>query len=402
MRALRHLAPPYRIVTIVAAVAGIWFAGLMAIDMLAADLPARLADRDFANYWTAARLVLEGRSADLFGPQPIYFAHLQAAFGPDYPWHNWSYPPHFLLLVWPLGFFGYKLAMALFLAVTAGFFLWALRAFVGSSGPLLWAAAGPFVVHNAWVGQNGFLTAGLALGALALRGTRPVAAGVLLGVLTVKPQLGLLFPLLLFAERRWTVIASAVATTAGLIALSAFLFGVDAWRGYLDEVIPYQALVMRELEGTFLAMIPSVYGTLRNWTVDSGLALAIHAALAGPIAIVAVLAFFRLANERDRAVVLILATFLVTPYALSYDLGLYAAALACLAASAHQASRPAPGLLAVAMLLPLLMIPLGENKLAMAPVVMLAVFILALKQAGFVAALRGPGHGSTPSSPAAL
>ena len=54
------------------------------------------------------------------------------------------------------------------------------------------------------------------MGALALRRTRPVTAGILLGCLTFKPQLGILFPFLLLFERNWTMIASAALTAAAL------------------------------------------------------------------------------------------------------------------------------------------------------------------------------------------
>ena len=48
---------------------------------------------------------------------------------------------------------------------------------------------------NALVGQNGFLTAALIGGTLYLIPIRPVLAGICLGLLTYKPQYGLLFPM---------------------------------------------------------------------------------------------------------------------------------------------------------------------------------------------------------------
>jgi len=378
--------PPYcRVVLIVTAVAGGWLLAGMAGDFLAQGIPARLADRDFANYWTAARLTLEGRTADLFGPQPVYFAHLQAAFGVDYPWHNWSYPPHFLLLVWPLGFFGYKAAFLLFMAVTSGLFVWALRDFAGKGNTVAWIAAAPFMVHNFWIAQNGYLTAALGLGALALRDRRPVLAGVLLGLLTVKPQLGLLFPILLLAERNWRAIAGAAVTTLVLVAASAILFGIDAWRGYLGEVLPYQTFVMRELDGIFLAMMPSVFGALRNWGFGADPALIVHLVVAVPVAAVAVALIARSHDKQARAAVLLVATFAVTPYALSYDLGLFAAGVAVVAVARPSFAASAGGtvLFSLAMLLPLVMMPLGALGISIAPLVVLAIFVLAARQAGF-------------------
>lgn len=380
--------PPYcRVVAITSLAIGVLFAAGLLRAFLSTGIPQGLADKDFANYWMAGQLVMHGQTMDLFGPQPVYFARLTAAFGADYPWHNWSYPPHALLLFWPLGLFGYKAAMVIFLAATGAFFIWAFRQFVGAKPSIAWVAVLPFIVHNFAVVQNGYLSAALALGALGLREKRPVIAGILLGLLTVKPQLGFLFPFLLLAERRWAVMASAIATTVVLVAASAAIFGVDAWRGYIAEVLPYQTLVMRYLEGTFLAMMPSFYGALRNWNVGVDLALLVHCAVAVPVAAIAIVAFFRLENGRDRSIILLVATFVVTPYALSYDLGMFAGALALLVSRGRedgQQGKAASILLAVAMLLPLVTIAFGEMKISFAPFAILAVFVFALQETGLI------------------
>jgi hypothetical protein len=141
--------------------------------------------------------------------------------------------------------------------------------------------------------------------------------------------------------------------------LSAAIFGVDAWRGYLAEVIPYQAFVMRELQGTFLAMLTSIYGMLRNWGFSADIALPLHAVVAIPVAVITIVAFFLGRSDRDRSVLLLVATFVVTPYALTYDLGLLAGALAVLATTRIAQSNRAGLLIALAMLLPVIMMPLG-------------------------------------------
>lgn len=385
MRFFSELAPPYRIVAITAPALLVIHIATLVWALIDPGTPASVADKDFANYWMAGQLIREGRVMDLFGPHPAYFAHLTDAFGADFPWHNWSYPPHYLLLVWPLGFFTYEVAMVVFLAATGGLFLIVLRILAREAGPMVWVAAGPFVAHNFWVAQNGYVSASLGLGALALRERRPVLAGILLGLLTVKPQLGLLFPFLLVAERRWSMIASAALTTVALVAASVAVFGVETWEGYFDEVVPYQAYVMRALEGTFLAMMPAFYGALRNWTVTPDVALTLHLLVAVPVALVTIVAFFRVADARYRTALLVLGTFVVTPYALSYDLGLLLPALALLAGNGTAGwpeDRHRIALLAVAMLLPVVMMPLGEMYLSLAPFVLLAVYAIALSEAG--------------------
>lgn len=345
-----------------------------------------IADKDFANYWMAGKLIFDGKVLDLFGPQPIYFSHLQAAFGADFQWHNWSYPPHFLLLIWPLGLLGYKAAMTAFLIVTGWLYLTAYRAYVGSGNLLAWIAVGPFFVLNYWCVQNGFLFGAVLLAALILRDRQPVLAGMVLALLTMKPQLGLLFPFLLIAERRWSMIASTAVSTACLIALSAVVFGIDSWRGYLNEVLPYQTLVAANLTGLFLDMLCSLFGALRNWGVDAGMALWIHNLVAAPVALMSIIAFFKVSDLHARANILLTATFLVTPYALNYDLGGFAAAVATMAmAGAARGSQPQWRILmfATAMLLPVLMIFLSPIRGSLAPFVIFAMWLAALHQAGF-------------------
>jgi hypothetical protein len=386
MQGLLALPKPYLLVLAAASVVATILICSTLVAILTPGIDPRLADKDFANYWMASTLLLSGRVQDLFGPWHIYFDHLQGTFGSGYPWHNWSYPPHFLFLIWPIGLFDYETAQLLFLTTTGAAFLLAYRAFIGEGSLAAWVAAMPFMVLNFWAAQNGYLCAALALGALALREKRPVIAGVLLGLLTVKPQLGLLFPFLLVAERRWSVIASAIISTLLLVAASAVVFGADSWRGYVQNVLPYQNAVMRVLEGLFLAMMPSVYGALRNWNFGPDLALTLHLAVALPTALAVATAFFRVRDARDRDTLLLIATFIVTPYALSYDLGLLAGAVGLMVSRYPPPSegKARTTILTFAMLLPLVMIQFGLLKIPLATIVLFALLVVGLRDAGFM------------------
>src|SRR5882724_3100204 len=131
MQRLGTLPRPYAIVLVATIFAAVPIVLSAIVAIVEPGILPGFADKDFANYWTAARLVLDGKTMDLFGPWEIYFAHLKGAFGDAFPWHNWSYPPHYLLLIWPLGFFGYKAGLLIFMAVTGALFIPAYRAFIG-------------------------------------------------------------------------------------------------------------------------------------------------------------------------------------------------------------------------------------------------------------------------------
>ncbi|MDP3198062.1 glycosyltransferase family 87 protein [Tabrizicola sp.] len=350
-------------------------------------MEAWLIDKDFANYWTAARLVLNGQVLDLFADHATYFRHLTDQFGPDTHWRNWSYPPHYLLVIWPLGFFGYFPAMAGFLGLTLVAYLWALRAFVGPiiiSLALATAMVLPSIFDNLYHAQNGFLSAALLLGGLAFRMERPVLAGVLIGCLTIKPQLGVLLPLLLLIERRWLVIASASLTAAGLVILSGVLFGWESWSGYLTQTLPYQSRVMTDFFGIFLGMMPTIFGALRVLEVDPQVALTVHAAVAVPVIGVAGWALRQCRDADLRAALAIMTTLVAVPYWLTYDYGIAAAAL-LLTCDRAKGTEGAPwrrcSLLVLAAFMPTVAIPLWLFNAPLTPGLVLLGFALVLQAA---------------------
>src|SRR5207244_11228411 len=111
-------------------------------------------------------------------------------------------------------------------------FLGATRAIVGHPFGYLLALAIPMAFINALVGQNGFLTAALIGGTLYLIPIRPVLAGICLGLLTYKPQYGLLFPIVLIAAGHWRVFISAGVTAVVLAPASWLALGTHSWLAF--------------------------------------------------------------------------------------------------------------------------------------------------------------------------
>lgn len=337
-------------------------------------LPYAVKNRDFANYWFSGLATVTHRTSLLFGDPAAYHAALKAIFGADYPWHNWSYPPHLLFLTAPLGMMGYLPAMAVFLGVTLAFYLFAIGLLPRRTDWLAWLLLLPFLFTNLAVAQNGFLTAALAIAGLALRQERPLLAGLAFGLLTIKPQLGILIPFLLIYERNWKAIASALLTTLILIGASMLVFGVDSWRGYVEIILPYQTFVMNELGGDFVHMLTSPFGALRSLGVSAGPAMQLHI----PIALLSLLLFGwslrRSADAGNRAFATILATFLVSPYVTAYDLGALVA-FAIFGGFSDRQNDVGTGrrmLVTALAILPVLMVPLGQAGLPLAPILLLA------------------------------
>ena len=240
-----------------------------------ADPNAAMWHQDFSNYWQAAKLTLQGAQQILFEPAQ-YLAHLQVEFGQGAQPLAWSYPPHFLLFIWPLGYLPYIAALATFLLVTFALFAVSIvvfhRKFARDADlKLTFLALIPFTVITAFATQNGFFTAALMLLALTFMNDRPVLAGLALAVLTVKPQLGFLFPLVALLDRNWALLRWATLFTLVLVALSVILFGLTPWHDFYANIIPKQQSVMTRWTVPFCSMMPSTFGSLRALGFDSRL-----------------------------------------------------------------------------------------------------------------------------------
>ena len=161
--------------------------------------------RDFINMWTASRLVEADRTEDIFDPDKFAAAQRQQ-MGEDFPFHFWSYPPHALVLSNQLSSLPYRGAYLVWTLCGLGLMFYAAQKFWPDkfSPWLLLLAPSSFV--NIFLGQNGFFTTALALSGFTLLPRRPILAGVMFGLLTFKPQLGIMIPVALLAMRQWRAI----------------------------------------------------------------------------------------------------------------------------------------------------------------------------------------------------
>lgn len=326
-----------------------WISFLQAL--LGDGLSPVITNRDFANYWLGGQLFMQGEHRILF-TQDSYFAYLTAQFGADAEIRAWSYPPHYLLFLWPLGLLDYKTALVVYLGVTFALFLLAVRVFRRHLAPdahpgLLFLAIAGYFMLMIVATQNGFLVAAFLLFGLAWSRQRPMLAGLAFACLTVKPQLGLLMPLLLLFDRNWKVIGWSALFTGMLVLLSIALCGIESWTAYASETLAYQRFVMTNWDGIFLAMMPTAFGSLRALGISP--ALALNFQLVVSVAALALIVWL-LVREPDplrRCFVVACGTFLVTPYAFNYDMGALCVIAAVLAGS-NRAPAEHSGVLMIA------------------------------------------------------
>ena len=291
--------------------------------------------KDFANYWIAAKVMFEGDIQSIF-TQSEFILHHKAAFGESYPWRAWSYPPSFLLFLPPLYLFEYHIAYVVFTGVTLGMFYYA-TILCARNAKIVWLIdENPWknhtfmllllaiVVVNIRYFQNGFLTSSLLLFGLAFWNKKPVLAGFFIGLLTIKPQLGILLPFLLLLDRNWVTFLSASVTAILLVILSSVIFGFESWINYFETTVPYQSLVLTHFgEGTeYLPMMLSGFMLARTLGLDASFALVVHLIFLIPTVFLLIKIFIKVTDQTIQFLTLIIGTFLISPYNFNYDAGI--------------------------------------------------------------------------------
>ncbi len=274
---------------------------------------------DFVNVWAAGRLALEGHSAQAWNwdiQRQVELAVLQQDFTGYFAWH---YPPPFLFVASVLAWFSYPVAFIGWLSVSLLPYLAVMRAIVGRAVGLVLAIGFPVVLNNALVGQNGFLTAALIGGTLYLMPVRPVLAGICLGLLSYKPQYGLLFPLVLIAASQWTVFFTAAAVTVLMALVSGLAFGIESWQAFFHWIPMFSQTFLTDGKAPWWKL-QSLFSLVRYFGGTEQLAWAFHWILSATVAVALAVMWRSRISYSLKAAALATGTLLVTPYLFMYDM----------------------------------------------------------------------------------
>jgi arabinofuranan 3-O-arabinosyltransferase len=274
---------------------------------------------DFINVWAAGRLVLDGVPAQAYDwdiQKQVEVAKLGQDFVGYFAWH---YPPPFLFVASLLAQLPYQLAFIGWAVVSFLPFLFAMRAIVGRNFGYLLALAIPMAFINALVGQNGFLTAALIGGALYLIPIRPVLAGICLGLLTYKPQYGLLFPIMLIAAGHWRVFISAGVTAVVLATASWLAFGIESWLAFFHWMPKFSQAFLTEGKAPWWKL-QSIFSMVRYFGGTEPLGWAFQWVLTASVAVVLALMWRSRVPYTLKTAALAAGTLLTTPYLFMYDM----------------------------------------------------------------------------------
>lgn len=288
---------------------------------------------DFITFYAASLASREGQPAGLFNPGQLHRIESQIARS-DIPLFAWHYPPTFLLAVYPLSYFPYLAALALWLAITIIPFLIILLKIFPHPATIGIFLAFPGTFQNILHGQNGFLTAALLGGGLLLLRSNPFIAGVLMGCLAYKPHLAILIIPALLASRQWNAIKGILFSASSLIAVTFLIWGAAPWAAFLKNINLARRILEVGAIPWFKMPTPFAAARLLGFSTASAQLLQVAATIAAILFV-----YYLWKTPRpffQQASGLIVATLFASPFGFDYDLVILAPAIAFLCAGKRQ------------------------------------------------------------------
>ncbi len=274
---------------------GMWASGLavgyvgaLAVRLLRDEWVAHPGGKpcvDFIWIWLSGKFAASAVPAEIYSHSAFLAAKAALMARPACILGHFDNPPTILFFTYPLGFLPYSLAFAGWIIATLALYLAAVYAIIPRAAAVI-AALTPFpVFFNILTGHNGFFSAGLVGLSLALIEQRPSLAGVLLGLLTYKPQLGILFPFALLASRNWRTLLAAAAASLILAAAAAMAFGFATWPAFLGALAGRASSLGAAPNEAFTFALVSVFGFLRTAGVSADAAWIVQLAVAAAVTI---------------------------------------------------------------------------------------------------------------------
>ena len=330
---------------------------------------------DFLAPWAASWLALHGNPAASYDVPHLWAAERLAVGYPSVGFVGFPYPPMWLLTLLLLGLLPYAWSLLIWTVATFAAYLAVMWKIEPKRDSLWLAIAFPGALVNLINGQNGFFTLALLGGGLLTLERRPILAGVMFGLMSYKPQYGILIPIFLLATGRWRTIAAASVTVLILAALSFAIFGEQTWQGFFSS-FAFTGRVVLEQGGIGFDKMQSAFGAARLWGFSVATAYGFQSAVSLIAALVVIRIWRRTAEFDLHAAALATGALLITPYMMDYDLVVLALPIAWLALEGRRSGFLPweKSILAFSWFLPLFARSLAGH--AMTPIAPLAMLLL--------------------------
>ncbi len=290
-------------------------------DFLNGELSrGQVVGRDFLHSWIAVNLAGEGKYNDIYNPE-LLVSHSPDEVKKTGVAFNFAYPPQTLVLLQPLSNFNYITSLVLWSIFSVLCYVLSSLVFQRKFSNVVFVLVAPTTFLNISMGQNGLFTAALLISGIMLLDNKPRLSGVLFGILTIKPHLGILIPVALIVGGYKKSFLWAVISTVFIFILSLLIFGVEVWEAWINNSPwVYAKNFIESGTGVALFMQPSPFMSIRLLFNDIEMAWSIQV-LSAIFSSVCVLYTFKNSKCLElKASVLITATYLVSPYIHSYDM----------------------------------------------------------------------------------
>jgi Glycosyltransferase family 87 len=282
---------------------------------------------DFDVFHIVAQRVWLG-DADLAYQFEKFFSVQQAASGGSDDFMPWTYPPQFDLLLAPFALMSTGTAYFLFTAATLVFYLIVLRSIAASHFVLALIVLLPAMEVTIACGQNGFLTAGLIGLVCLFIEERPIAAGLALGLMVIKPHLAITFAAYAILARRWIVVVTAGTVVLVSSLLCTLVFGPQIWAALMRSA--HDSAIFLERGYYQLYRMISFYAALRTLGLSASAAFLGQAVVAACCLGIIAIAWYRQFPARCCLGLTAMLAVSISPYAYDYDLPIFGIGLALL------------------------------------------------------------------------
>ena len=280
----------------------------------------QIVGRDFLHSWTAANLASDGKFNDIYD-HTLFRTHSPNEVNKSGVAFNFAYPPQMLTFLLPLHYLDYVPALIVWSILCSILYLLSAGLSTGNSNKIWLLALAPTTFLNLSFGQNGLLTAALLIGGLRALDKYPRLAGILFGLLTIKPHLGVLIPFALIAGRYWKTLFWASLSTFLVFFSSVWILGIDAWQAWFQNAPWVYARDFIENgtgAGIFMQISPFISTRLLIEDLDVAWTVQFISALFALVTVVVV--FIKSKDNTLKIATLVTATYLVSPYMHSYDM----------------------------------------------------------------------------------
>ncbi|MDD2876288.1 MAG: glycosyltransferase family 87 protein [Acidiphilium sp.] len=294
----------------------------LASTIFPGSVPIKALRNDLIVFWPVSHLMLTHNAAKIY--DPVWFSHWRAIHLERgvLSYLQYPYPPPALFLPLLIEPFNYAV----------GFLVWTVILIVPGV-ILLHRAKVPWVViafglvsapgfYSVRIGQFGILTGAMFIAGLLSIDRGSKKSGILFGALVIKPQAGLLGPVVLLARREYQAIAIGVITIAIFSICITLLCGFSIWSSYINHGLKQaHHILIAPFPTTYENSGISVFWMFRSFGTSVGIAGFAQTVCAASAIIWCWAAWHRPETDKVAQIALTASlTLLVTPYGYTDDM----------------------------------------------------------------------------------